>query len=145
MPRKTYRENMYQHLKRQGYDKKYEHAGIYSISIGGQLVYIGKSYNMLKRVAEHYVGIKLKSEHKYEVLAEAQACGYRIGFDVLYYAKATTPTEIIKEIGEKEGEYIRAYRPALNYQIPKATDWTKFDVNPKAHTITFTELLDKQN
>lgn len=62
------------------------------------------------------------------------------------YAKQKyTPTEIIKEIGEKEGEYIRAYRPALNYQIPKASDWTKFDVNPKAHTITFTELLDKQN
>ncbi len=100
---------------------------------------------MLKRVAEHYVGIKLKSEHKYKVLAEAQACGYRISFDVLYYAKATSPTAIKKEIGEKEGEYIRAHRPPLNYQIPKAADWTKFDVNPKAHTITFTELLDKQN
>ena len=50
---------------------------------------------MLKRVSEHYVGIKLKSEHKYKLLAEARACGLPINFDVLYYAKATTPTAIL--------------------------------------------------
>lgn len=97
---------------------------------------------MLKRVAEHYVGIKLKSEHKYTVLAEAQACGLPINFDVLYYAKASSPTAIKNEIGAKEGEYIRAHRPPLNYQIPKQEDWTKFEVNLKAHTITLDELLE---
>ena len=145
MARKSYAENMNQFLKKKGYGPKYEHAGIYSISIGNQLVYIGKSTNMLLRVAQHYVAIKQPKEHKYKVLAEAQARGMPINFDVLYYAQRKTLSAIKKEIGEKEGEYIRAYRPALNYQIPKATDWTKFDVNPKAHTITFTELLDKQN
>ena len=142
MARKSYTENMYQHLKRQGYDKKYEHAGIYSISIGSQLVYIGKSYNMLKRVAAHYVAIKQPKEHKYIVLAEAQACGLPINFDVLYYAKASSPTAIKNEIGSKEGEYIRAHRPPLNYQIPKESDWTKFDTNPQAHTITLAQLLE---
>lgn len=46
-----YAENMYQWLKRNGYADKYDHAGIYSISIGDQLVYIGKSRNMLRRLA----------------------------------------------------------------------------------------------
>ena len=48
----SYQENMYNYLKRKrGLCKKYEHAGIYSISIGDQLVYIGKSHNMLRRIA----------------------------------------------------------------------------------------------
>jgi hypothetical protein len=32
------------------------------------------------------------------------------------------------EIGEKEGELIRKYNPVLNTQIPKAEDYTKYDV-----------------
>ena len=44
---------------------------------------------MLERVAHHYVGIKLGSERKYRILAEAQRKGQRIGFDVLYYAKSS--------------------------------------------------------
>ena len=142
MARKSYAENMYQFLKKKGYDKKYEHAGIYSISIGNQLVYIGKSTNMLIRVAQHYVAIKQPKEHKYRVLAEAQKRGLPINFGVLYYAQRKTLPAIKKEIGAKEGEYIRAHRPPLNYQIPKQEDWTKFDVNPKAHTITLDELLE---
>ena len=143
MARKSYTDNMYQYLKRKGYAPKYEHAGIYSISIGNQLVYIGKSTNMLLRVAQHYVAIKQKSkEHKYTVLAEAQARGLPINFGVLYYAQRKTLPAIKKEIGAKEGEYIRAHRPPLNYQIPKASDWAKFDVNPKALTITLSQLLE---
>lgn len=34
----------------------------------------------------------------------------------------------MNEIGEKEGEFIRAYRPILNTQIPKAEDWHKWEV-----------------
>lgn len=36
--------------------------------------------------------------------------------------------DIIEEIGQKEGELIRQYRPLLNTQIPKAEDWRKWDV-----------------
>ena len=98
---------------------------------------------MLLRVAQHYVAIKQKStEHKYTALAEAQARGLPINFDVLYYAQRKTLPAIKKEIGAKEGEYIRAHRPPLNYQIPKASDWTKFDVNMPALTITLDELLE---
>ena len=49
MPR--HEENMYRYLKKKGLDTKYEHAGIYCIKLGEQLVYIGKSQNMLERVA----------------------------------------------------------------------------------------------
>jgi len=33
----------------------------------------------------------------------------------------------LAEIGEKEGEYIRKYKPILNTQIPKAEDWNKYE------------------
>ena len=49
---------MYNWLKRKGYDQKYERAGIYCIKVDDRIVYIGKSHNMLKRVAAHYAAIK---------------------------------------------------------------------------------------
>ena len=52
-----------------------------------------------------------------------------IYFDVLYYAKAKRTAAIREEIGRKEGEYIRQYRPVLNTQIPKAEDWHKWETN----------------
>ena len=60
-------------LKGWGLAQKYEHPGIYSISIGNQLVYIGKRRNMLRRLAQHWVGIQTGSERKYRILAEAKA------------------------------------------------------------------------
>lgn len=83
---------------------------------------------MLERIAQHYVGIKRGSERKYRILAEVQRKGYSIGFDVLYYAKSINKADVINEIGEKEGELIRAYRPVLNTQIPRKENWRKWDV-----------------
>ena len=62
---------------------------------------------MLKRVASHYVGIKTKSKKKYRLLSEIQSRGYKIEFDVLYYAQTEGTAAIREEIGSKEGEYIR--------------------------------------
>ena len=124
-----YEENAYNWLKRNGLADKYEHAGIYCIKIDETVVYIGKSYNMLKRVAQHYAAIQKPTEKKYRILAEAHRKHHAINFDVLYYAKAQDYTSIMAEIGEKEGEYIRQYKPILNTQIPKEDDWHKFDVN----------------
>lgn len=125
----TYTENVYNWLKRKGLADKYEHPGIYCIKINEKIVYVGKSRNMLQRIAEHYVGIKAEKEKKYRIMAEAQRKGHSIDFDVLYYATARTPSAIIEEIGEKEGEYIRRHTPILNTQIPKAENWKKYDNN----------------
>ena len=67
----SYVDNMINFLKRKGLADKYDHAGIYRIKIDDKIVYIGKSHNMLKRVAQHYAGIQLKTERKYCILAEA--------------------------------------------------------------------------
>ena len=83
---------------------------------------------MLKRIAEHRVGIGLRSEHKYEILQEAMSHGYDIKFDVLYYAQETNKEDITEEIGQKEGELIRQHLPPLNTQIPKESNWRGWDV-----------------
>ena len=124
----NYVDNMINFLKRKGLANKYEFAGIYCIKIDDDIVYIGKSHNMLKRVAQHYVGIQKQSELKYRILAEAQRKGHKIGFDVLYYASRSGYNAVKDEIGTKEGAYIREYKPALNTQIPKETDYRTFDV-----------------
>lgn len=130
MPRGTnsYVENMRQWLIRRGFKPKYDHAGIYCIKLDNQIVYIGKSTNMLYRVAEHYVGIQTGSETKYRILAEAARKNHSITFDVLYDASSFGREQIQEEIGNMEGEYIRKYRPVLNTQIPKADNWRSYDV-----------------
>ena len=124
----SYVENMVGYLKRRGYTAKYNHAGIYCIKLDNQIVYIGKSTNMLYRVAEHYVGIQMGSEVKYRILAEAVRKNHSITFDVLYDASSFGREQIQEEIGNMEGEYIRKYRPVLNTQIPKADNWRSYDV-----------------
>ena len=123
-----YVQNVYAMLLRRGLAPKYAHPGIYCIKVNDQIVYIGKSHNMLERISEHYVGIKRNSELKYRILSEVQRKGRAIEFDVLYYAKGINYWGIVEEIGQKEGEYIRALRPLLNTQIPKADNWRKWDV-----------------
>lgn len=123
----NYAENMYNWLKKKGLAAKYEYAGIYCIKIDQNIVYIGKSANMLRRVAQHYVGIQNETEKKYRILAEARRKGHSINFDVLYYAKSRNYVDKLNEIGEKEGEYIRKYNPILNTQIPKEENWHTFN------------------
>ena len=84
---------------------------------------------MMRRVAEHYVGIQKETGKKYRILSQARRKGHPVTFDVLYDAKGKQYAAIEEEIGIKEGEYIRQYRPVLNTQIPKAENWRKWDVN----------------
>ena len=141
----TYEENVYDWLKRKGLANKYDHAGIYCIKIDDKIVYIGKSHNMLKRVAQHYVAIKTQAKRKYRILAEAQRKGHSINFDVLYDAKQQWHDDITEEIGQKEGEYIRQYKPVLNTQIPKIENWRLFEINKTAKTITLSEIIRKED
>ena len=96
---------------------------------------------MLRRVAEHYVGIQKETEKKYRILSEARRKGHPITFDVLYDAKGKLDAAIKEEIGRKEGELIRQYLPVLNTQIPKAEDWRKWDVNTVDAREVLKELL----
>ena len=125
----TYADNAYNWMKRKGLANKYEHAGVYCIKIDSNIVYIGKSGNMLRRIAQHYVGIKMGTEKKYRIMAEAERKGHPITFDVLYYAKSRRYGDKLAEIGEKEGEFIRKHNPILNTQIPKAEKWERWDIN----------------
>lgn len=84
----------------------------------------------------------MQKSQKYRVLAEAQQCGYRIRFKVLYAAHATTEDEIAEEIGQKEGELIRLFLPPLNSQIPKEHNWHEYYVNPAVRTMTMKQLLE---
>ena len=49
-----FEQRIYQSLKRKGLAPKFEHAGIYAILLDGKIVYVGKSVNMLARMAQHY-------------------------------------------------------------------------------------------
>ena len=137
----SYADNVCAMLRRRGLADKYEHPGIYCIKLDDQIIYIGKSENMLRRVAEHYVGIQKETEKKYRILSEARRKGHSITFDVLYDAKGKRYAAIEEEIGRKEGELIRQYLPVLNMQIPKAEDWRKWDVNTVDAREVLKELL----
>ncbi len=137
----NYVENLYNMLKRKGYAAVFEHAGIYKISIDGIIAYIGKSENMLWRLAQHYVAFKEQSGHKYKIFAEAKKKNHVVNYEVIYYAKSKWKKAIIEEIGEAEGRFIRQYMPPLNWQIPKKENWRKFDTNPLAKTVTLDEIL----
>ena len=127
--RNQYVENVCEMLRRKGLAEKYEHPGVYCIKLKDQIVYIGKSKNMLERVAAHYVGINTGSERKYRIIWDAaHQLDCTIEFDVLYYAQQTSKEDIVEEIGQKEGELIRANRPVLNTQIPKASNWRSWEV-----------------
>ena len=97
---------------------------------------------MLKRLAEHYVALRLgDKEHKYAILREAKQRGYVVNIDVLRYATSYGKADIEEEIGETEGCFIRKYRPPLNKQIPREENWRQFDINPAASTVTLEEIL----
>lgn len=127
--------------------KKYGHAGIYCIKINDKIVYVGKSVDMLVRIADHSLEIMegTNKSNKYKVLHKAynsEEC--HIEFDVLYVCRKKNQQQIFDDIGEAEARYINQYMPALNYQIPTIGDYKHFSVNKKAQVITLEEILGKQ-
>lgn len=139
MATKERAEFILKQLEQQGLQDKYQRPGIYSISIAGRLVYIGKSLDMLTRIASHIAEIESpQKQHKYQVLAKAKEQGYSIDFDVMYYSETEDDT------GRAEARLIRKYRPPLNYQIPKEDNYHSFTVNRRAKWVTLEEILGSQ-
>lgn len=132
-----------QQLRAAGLNSKYNCAGIYCIKLGEKIVYIGKADNMMLRIITHMIEIEKKKpiSNKYKVLHDAKEQGIDISFDVLYKSSYKRIETIEKDIGEKEGVFIRKHNPLLNYQIPKEEDWHKYTVNKKAQTVTLAEVL----
>ncbi len=124
--------------------KKYKKPGIYCIKINGQIVYVGKSTDMLNRIAGHSLEIMEGTNgNKYKVLNQAfQREDCKIEFDVLYKSRKRNPDTIFEDIGEAEAKYINELRPALNYQIPTIGDYKHYTVNRRAKFITLAEILD---
>ena len=137
----NYTENIYNKYLNQEWSKKFQCSGVYSISINNKIVYVGKSMNILHRIAEHWASMTNPKENKYKVLAEAKRRKMIVSFDVLYSAKSNIKTDIEEEIGEREGYYIRKLMPSLNYQIPKEDDWHTFTTQKGALNISLDQIL----
>lgn len=132
-----------QQIVDQGKEQKYkDKAGIYAIKVQNKIVYIGKSTNMIVRIASHMRHICEQTpeseSNKYVVLREALKNNIPIEFSVLYYSNSE---DIIEDIGNTEGIYIRQYMPILNYQIPKEEDWRRYKVNKIAAKATLNDVL----
>ena len=81
--------------------------------------------NMLYRIAEHILKIRLPDEHKYIILHEAKELHYTLEFDVLYDVVDDFFSDYEQQLNEKEAEYIAFYNPPLNTQIPDGKGgWT---------------------
>lgn len=143
MAKNSYVENLYQAYLKKPEMMKYHCAGIYGLAIYGQIVYVGKSNDILHRMAEHYADVQNPEgkEHKYEILHQASQRNIKYAVWVLYRASSTHDLE--KELGERERYYIHKYLPPLNYQIPNKDDYHTFTVQKRAQTITLDELLEE--
>lgn len=140
-----YVDNIYNKYLVQNWSKKFQCAGVYSITVNNKIVYVGKSNNILYRMAEHWASIKNPKENKYKVLAEAHRKNYKVRFNVLYSAKSQNKTDIEEEIGEREGYYIRLFSPPLNYLIPKEENWRGHTLNRGALSISLDQIIEGEN
>ena len=138
-------EQIYNELKEDQYMvDKYEHAGIYHISLNNYVIYIGKSRNMLQRIASHIANIKDDKANKYQIMKQAIKRGYDIEFGVLYYSPYKEQGEIDIDIGYQEALQIYLFKePILNQQIPSIYNWKSYHVNKRAQTITLDEVLEE--
>lgn len=124
---------------------KYNKPGIYCIKVNGNIVYIGKSLNMLTRIAQHMFEINRVNQksHKYQVLRQIKDMGINIQFDVLKKCYGSTTDELYSALGDAEAWYIRENMPLLNYQIPHIGDYYNFEVNRVAQNVTAAEVIER--
>lgn len=144
---KEQREAKYQEYCRDPYKvEKYQKPGIYCIKINDIIVYVGKSRNMLQRLADHTLEIEGGRTHKtnkYRVLYQAmQKEDCQISFDTLcIITPGYDQEEIDKRLAENEAIWIDYYKPPLNHQLPIVGDPNHRHTNKKAKTITLEEIL----
>lgn len=127
-----------------GLKQKYEHYGVYCIKVDGIVVYIGKSRNMLRRVAEHMVDISYRTnKNMYNVLRQLQLT-HHLSFDVMQRTKQGDDNEM----GFAEAHLIHRYQPCLNIQYPDLLDYHKYRCVGQGKKITAEQvekILDEKN
>lgn len=95
------------------YDKK---SGIYGIFCDEELVYIGKSTNLLNRWIAHkcHTFCDESKEYNrpiYKELRRAYSLGHKINIRLIEYCE-------VADLEKEEAKYIYGYRPKLNTLIP---------------------------
>lgn len=132
-------------IEEAGQYDKYDRQGIYGIFVQGKLVYVGKSANMLWRVASHILAIdgigKDSTGRKYQILRTAKSRGLQISFDVLEYIDGTS-----SDLDRAEAKWINQELPILNTQIPHPKFYKQYTLNQEAKNMTFVkfqQFLDK--
>lgn len=119
-----------------GKKDKYDRYGIYCIKVDDKIVYIGKSRNMLKRIAQHMAEIDYNTDkNMYNVLRELSNT-HKLSFDVL--TETTDGND--DEMGLAEAYAIRHHQPCLNIQYPKLENYHSFDYCKRAKTISVKEV-----
>lgn len=91
-----------------------ERSGIYAITVDNQVVYIGKSQNMLERGKQHIYGIEnatLTHEKRYELLLSAKLGGHTIDIVPVEYVD-------LRRLTDRENFYIDRLKPLLNIMTP---------------------------
>lgn len=119
-----------------GYKDKYDHYGIYCIKVDGKIVYVGKSRNMLKRIAQHMTDIEYNEDKNMYVVLRELKIDHSISFDTLLVTK-----EDDDEMGFAEARAIRHYQPCLNIQYPKLDNYHSFEYRRLAKHITAEQVL----
>lgn len=135
----SYADNLYNKWVREGRFKEYACSGIYAIKDAqGHILYIGKSNNIRRRMAEHRVDINCPAgkEHKYSVINEIER---RLGKKCFVSILEEVQGE--EKLGYAEGWHIRRNCPPLNTEIPREDNWRKWDINQEALTISADEVL----
>lgn len=125
-------------LLKQLYPDLWNRGGVYCIYVQDQPVYVGKSKELVFRLASHYFQIfhLPPTDHKYDVIQQAVK---RWGKDCVSYEILSVSDDKDK-IGYTEAYYINQYNPPLNIQIPSLKNYMLYK-SRSINNITVDNLL----
>lgn len=114
---KEYIDSCYEQVSKETKERLEGKSGIYAIYCNDEIVYIGKSTDLLKRFIAHkaHIFCPFADEYnrpKYKELRRAIDNGFNIRLDMLEECGDG-------ELGLREAVLIQKYVPALNTQIPE--------------------------
>lgn len=117
--------------------------GIYAIYLDGNInniIYVGKSEDILRRISEHHscIACPKGKEHKYAVMNELEKQGHKLRFRVLYHSASNAPWDLAMQ----EAYFIQKYKPALNTQYPDINRPSEYEYNDYALSVTAEDIIN---